>query len=335
MSLSERRKLNNFVVFSFLWILLLTPQSWATSVKSKLQLGAGGYDETLTGEGDFIDGSHAKKTDDWFWSMDVEFSQVPSTSTTTGSATPNVIDHSYTYLPETGFEMGNGLGTVFNYTYSYTPEENLVDSGPELDFYYYFYLEEPHFIEDKPKSKDKGADFKPTMKIKIGGKDIEYVQTFNGTTKPGKDGQTSPTTGFNNLRQIGALEEVTISPWSLITAGVTFTYYFYDRNVGDFLNYIGTPTALRLGAGGFSSSITDFAQSTIDATLSIYPAEKWTIDLELINSVSALDLSLGWDYEITLSRTLGDWTVGLGVERDTSPLIGNFNYVTFVLAYDL
>ncbi len=324
MSLIQRRKLNYLTVictFIFLW----ANQVQGTSLKSKLELGGGGYDETLTGEGDFIDGSHAKGTDDWSWSMELGFSQAPSTSATS-AVQNNVVDHSYTFIPETGYEAGSGLGSVFNYTYSYTPEESLVDSGPEMDIYYNF------FLEEKGQKGDEET-FRSSLKLKMGAKDIQYIQTFNGT-RVGLNKKLSPTTGFNNLRQIGALGEASASPSKLLSASLTYTYYFYDRNVGDFLNFITAPGAARLGAGGFSSAITNFAQSTLDFDLTLYPLDNWSVELEFINSVSAIDLSLGWTYDATLTRTLGNWAVGLGCERDTSPLVGLLSYLTINVAYD-
>jgi hypothetical protein len=314
------------LVLFFSVIISLTPSpSLGDSIKSKLQVGAGGYDESLTGAGDFVEGSQAKKTLDWFWSAELEFSEAP-TITSVGT---NIQEHSYAILPQMGIEPGNGFGVQSSYNYSYTPEESLVSSGPELDFFYTF---EGSTVE--PSENSEKIEFSPTLKLQFGGKDLEYVQTFNGSTVPGKNGVTRPTTGFNNLREIAAITEVATSPWEFLSFGITYTYFFYDRNVANFLTFIDAPGAARLGAGGFSNSITNFSQSTLDFTATLYPIDKWSLDLELINSVSAVDISLGWSYQAVLNREFGNLTAGLGAEHDTSPFIGDNYYFIFELGYE-
>ena len=50
---------------------------------------------------------------------------------------------------------------------------------------------------------------------------------------------------------------------------------------------------------------------------------------------AAADLSLGWSYTMTFSDELGDFKADLGIERDTSPSIGNNIYSLISLDYYL
>ena len=288
--------------------------AFGLSAKSKLQVGAGGYDETLSAEDDFVEGSHRRRTEDWFWSFDGEFAETPDTSLT-------------------GYESGPGFGAAVFYTYSYTPEESLIGAGPEFDFYYLFDLVPKS--EPGPSAKtERKVSTNSTMRIKTGIKSTEYIQTFTGSTAPGNNGAPRPTTGFNNLRQISQISGVSISPSKFLTTGLTFTYYFYNRDVADFLNFIQSPSAARTSIGGFANSITNFAQSSLEWTASIYPSDDWSIDLEIIDSISAVDISQGWSFQGIVSRSIEEWTIGLGCENDQSPLNGNNYYGVLNIEYE-
>jgi hypothetical protein len=325
-----KRHHSNYILFevAILVSLFMSNLVMASSnITSKLLLGPAGFDETLSGTGDFQKRANPKR-EPLSWSLDAEVAEV---QTTDDNGNP-LIEHNDTFDGGVDYVTSSWFGAGAEYTYAMTPEESLVNSGPEFHISEKFKLADvPATTQTPSKTKSKDKDDEKSIKIKEGVKIFRYLQTFNSSLQS-KKGVTYPLIGYNTLRQTSAELFTTLDIFDGLTVEYNFSYYFYDRNVASFLQYLNSSVAATLGAGGFGSSVTGFPMASHDLTLTIDLIGDWSTELECIDDIQVVDLSSAWTMSGIIYRDLGSWKFGLGYEYETSEILTT-DYVVISAEY--
>jgi hypothetical protein len=306
--------MKKFTFVLFLVLASLTPQElFALDADSDTSLGSSTFIEVLSVDGDF--GTRRRDpTKKGIWNLDYTLTR----SKITNSTGTDVIDNTSEFDAGLGqnkkddYEYGIGL------TYASTPEESLKDVGPNI------YLSLSSFVGQKT------DDFSPQMTFKLTLSELTYTQTFS-TSYTARNGELKPSTGSSAISQVFPKLEMDLDLFTALSMKLEYTYYFYNRNVNDFLATLDSPRSVAVGLGNLSGAVSGFNTDLKEIDFTILPVDRWEIDLQDTETTSAIDSSAGWTFkEGVLFDFTKHWRGGLAYQYVTNSLLTDHVYTASV-----
>jgi hypothetical protein len=265
-----------------------------------------------------------------------------------------------TGLTDKNHEVTAGLGWRDNWdiggglAYTSTPDEYLKNVGPNVYLGYVFrFGEAPKLAKIKaPKPKvqskndkdkdnedddDTASKFIPSVELKGKFTFLKYTESFTAAVQgPGKLGaQKTRTVSYDLQMGQEAMElSLNLSLLEWLSIDASYTKYQYANDLATFMSKLDSPRAVALGAGGFSSVLTGFADRAGSLSITVYPAESWELAAEGSTSRNALDFTVTKSGKVSVSKELFEhWKLGVGIGRDSSPTFKQ-NSGSLKLAYE-
>lgn len=283
--------------------LVLSQTAWASSLENETSIGKDTLYELISYEG----ASSGYNNDDLgaFWNLAGENDRIRSTTPVTKTV---VTDRTQSVTGGAGWQQ-HDLRFGGDLSYSRTLEEGLNSYGPDAYLGYTF------------GNDSKGDEFKPSFDLKVKAGVQRYVQDF---TTPPRASETDRRLGRASiaLQQANSGINGTWSALSWLSLSGGYTSYSYNRNVPRFASFLDSSRAAARGVSGLASTIVGFPSNSTEGEIILTPGV-WTIDFDAINARSAVDDSLGRTRKLVVSREFGDWDIGIGAQRDDSPLLND------------
>ena len=246
----------------FVSFFLLNPPVKAGEISSDTSLGSGVFTQEIgyssSGNGDLSPWAY-----DLFYSYSV--SEVGATKK--NSRGSGQYDHTHTFDFGLGYEGENSQGGSLSY--STTPEEllSILGAGMYFGHRYFFKSEDEHFA--------------PSLKLTLSGDLSRYTQRFSKALAAGR--KQRPSAGSDGILQssVGLSGSLRLFEWLGIK--LYGTRFFYDKDVGQFLNQLDQARAISTRLENFSSTLNGFSKEEIGV---------------------GLDLTLPSDFELEIGSTL-------------------------------
>ena len=286
----------------------------ATDFSTLTEYGPTTLSQDISFDGDFLP-LRGKDDSDWSWGFDYTYTKI------TDSSDPSypIQDESTEVKPGIDWSADSNFHSSIDLDWTTTPIENLTASGIDLEWGYTF----------------KSAGEAPSrLKADLTFSRKNYLEIFESipipaaprNKKPAK--VPKPTSGSSSMDQTGLGTSLKFVPNKTWKIGASFTYYFYDHDVGAFLSNLDTTRAVVGGPSGFSDTVSGLALNA--ATLSIENdfAKSWSWILSENYSVQAADYSLSSVTKLLFRYAFSDdWRTSLGAEYTTSEFTNEFSGV--------
>ncbi len=308
-------------MFALSVVSLLGTCALANELESETSAGAASQSEALT--------YSSKDVDPLSWNLGYTFTHLKDADAAGGSISDTTNQLAGGVEWEKEWLAGIGLSA------STTPQEHLTSVGPNFELGYTWKLGAPsgkatpelrrkdaeavdantHELEESAAAADE--PFRPSFGIKSSAAILNFKESFSGTTIARAGRAAKPTSGTAQILQTGWTWELDVNPLEWLASKATFTHYFYNRSVTNFLALLDSPRAVSLGASGFSNTVNGFQTNQGLLEFMIYPAELWELDLIGNLSKSASDGNTTQGIELTVARQWGEhWKTGVGYEYD-------------------
>ena len=331
--------------FASFWFFVLSESILANSIESETIIGSTSTEESISLDGNFGEKKPEKKpesklenkseskpaedTEKFPWALN--FAQTRSKSTDADNNplvdVTNAFEALFGYESKSHFEFGGG------YAYSATPNENLISLGPNL-YTGYTFEEEKHIPTKNTKSDEEDdQDFRKSIGFKVTASSTRYIEAFTATQpQQTKKGKAKPTTGVNEIIQTSLLFEMPIKYFEWMTIKPSATFYRYNTDVNDFLNYLNSKR-LASGTIGLQSSAASLASFEAALQATFYFLDSWELLLIEDYSTIATDRSNSWAFKVQIFDEIGNWRLGLGYSNLRS-VPANDDAAIIIVSYD-
>ncbi len=277
---------------------------FADSVSSQTAAGTGIFSEALSYDGQSK--NNIKTGNGLDWNVSGGTYRI---KTTTPITKKEIVDATNSVGAGLGWDQSDWeLGA--DLSYSRTPAEALHSYGPDAYLGYTF--------AHKDKKGDTSA---PSLELKGTWANQRYTEDFSRLARAIETDRNITRPAVSITQSAGSLEAV-LNPTSRLSLSATYTAYSYDRNVKRFARYLDSTRAVLIGLSRFSSTVSGFPSHMTETSLTVGPYAKWTVELDSSYIISAVDSSITHTARVLLSRDIANWTVGIGVERDSLPVTG-------------
>ncbi len=317
-----------------LFFSTLSSRSFAISIESNTTSSSTSTEEAISLDGAITDkgGDDHKSSSEsakYPWALNFSQSKVNSTD---ADGKPlqditNSVEALFGYDSKSLFEFGGG------YSFSSTPNENLISLGPSLYIGYAF--EEDKISDKKPKAEagEEESGFRKSIGFKLSFSNNRFIEAFTAIQPPKTiGGIAKPTTGINEIIQSSLMLEIPIKCLEWLKLRPTATYFKYNTDVVNFLNFLSSARLSR-GTLGLQSSAASFA--TFEAALhaTIYLFDSWELNLSENYAILATDKSNSWSSKVEVFYNISDWRLGLGYSSLRS-VAANDNSGILIVGYD-
>ena len=277
-----------------LMVCLNSSQARADSVGSETAAGSNNSSETLSYMG--TSSNHKATGNGLNWNLSYGNYRIKSITPVTKR---QIVDRTITYSGGLGWDQSSWeLGS--DLSYSRTAAEDLNSFGPDAYLGYTF----------GPKHDSASA---PSLEIKGTYAGQRYTAYFHNRVAP-----------LTITQSAGSLEAV-LTPVNWGSISETYTAYSYNRDIKRISALLDSTRAIVIGLSHLSSTVFGFPSHMSEATLTLGPFSKWTFELDSSYMISAVNKSITHATRYQLSRDIGNWTLGGGVEHDSIPESGGQN----------
>ncbi len=299
-----------FFIFGLgLLLSALSLRAQAVELSSDTQVGSYLIQETLGASGDFESAqlSHGKKPAEPLpsFNWNAVYDIIKTTSAGDGISGGGVTDTTNQITLDLGYDNKNTFDVSFGIQYANTPQEALKYFGPELSLKY---------------------NFSSVISAKVEFTDLTYTQTFTTNTVT-KRGLPRPSNSDNVIKQVASEFELDVNPTDNFSVKVSYSYYFYDRDVNSFLQFLDSPRSVAMGASAFSGTVGGFPAWQESLGLVWTPGKLWEFDGDIVGSPAASDGSWTWSYKGGfLYELFADFRAGLSLEYEYAPTLTDHIY---------
>jgi hypothetical protein len=170
-------------------------------------------------------------------------------------------------------------------------------------------------VEDEEEQEE---DYIPTFGLKVTGGYMRYGQSFQrGSGNQRKGSQRKRALSVDqSIGRVSADLTASFDPFEWLGVYGSYTRYFYNRSVSDFMDALDDPRAIASGAAEFSSTLSGFSSREVEAGLDLnLPAE---VTLSVSKSLATNETSglITHSYSLDFSKVWGGkWTTGIGADR--------------------
>jgi hypothetical protein len=303
------------IVAVLLLICCKTEKLFALDLDSDTSFGSLSFVEGLSADGDFKNRRRRDADRTTVWNFDYVLTSTKTLDPTSGNTVKDdtsEFDGGLGVNKKDDFEYGLGL------TYATTPQESLRDYGPNIYYGFTTLLGQ------------KSESFTPDASIKFTLSQLTYIQAFSSSFTS-RTGKLKPTTGTSAISQVFPKVEANFDVTETFSLKLAYTYYFYNRNVNDFLQTLDSPRAVAVGLGNLSSSVSGFNTDSKEIEFTILPIDLWEIDLQGTEATSAIDSSPGWTGKAgALYDFTKNWRAGVSFQYETNELLTDNIYTLSV-----
>ncbi|MHB8453090.1 MAG: hypothetical protein ACYDDO_00035 [Acidiferrobacterales bacterium] len=290
--------------FSLVCFSAATRSVFADSVSSQTAAGTGTFSEALSENGQSK--NNIKTGNGLDWNLSGETYRV---KTTTPITKKEIVDATNSVGAGLGWDQSDWeLGA--DLSYSRTPAEALRSYGPDAYLGYTF-----------ANKNRKGDDSTPSLELKGTWAAQRYTEDFSRLARAVETNRSIHLPSVSVTQSAASLEAV-LNPANRLALSAAYTAYSYDRNIKRFARYLDSTRAVLIGLSRLSSTVSGFPSHMTETSVTVGPHAKWTVEFDGAYIISAVDSSITHTARALLSRDISNWTVGIGVERDSVPVTG-------------